>query len=134
MKLICVDVKMKMSRYADVKHTPTIRRTLRSDALGKNMSLCFQNRRIATQILEKHRKSAKGTGKGTGRELGRTNGTGKTHAIPSPWTQGTGKTQDFPLRHREVGNREKRERPTHTAFTFKKTISAAFWNKLRTKE
>jgi hypothetical protein len=64
-----------------------------------NKVTCFScaKRWIATQTLEKHRTSAKGLGTGIGRELG--------------WTNETGKTQGFPLRHREVGNREKRERP-----------------------
>jgi hypothetical protein len=34
LKIICVG--MKMRRCKDVQQTPTIRRTLRSDALGKN--------------------------------------------------------------------------------------------------
>ena len=60
---------------------------------NKVTSVSFAKRRVATQTLEKHRKSAKGTGQGIGREV--THGIGKTRDIPSPWANGTGKMEDF---------------------------------------
>ena len=108
----------------------------------KNTSLCFQNRRVATQTLEKHRKSfRKGTGKGTGREV--TNGIGKTQDIPSPWANWTGKIQDFSCFCYE--GRKKIGRETHRlhkmwqgnvlrigtqlAFSFEKLMFGVFCNK-----